>query len=133
MLIELIIAVAIIAIVLVGYLQLYIYCFCLAETSGNMTLAITEAQDKLEEIRSQKFSSIEASYAPPGNTFPLTKLNGAGIIYVSRDVTELSPDLLDVEIVINWRDKDRMIGGTDKDLDGRLDSPVELVSKLTQR
>ena len=47
-LVEVLIAVGILAVVIVGLLQLFVYCSNLAEAAGNTTLAINEAQNKME-------------------------------------------------------------------------------------
>lgn len=135
MLLELMIAVGIMIVVLVGYLHLFIYCLALAETSGNITLATTEAQDKLEEMRNHNFSTLTVDYGSsgtPGDTFNLSQLNGTGRVYFVPSTG--NPDLLHVEIVVSWTDeKNRTIGGTDDDSDGRIDSPVELETMIANR
>lgn len=129
-LIEIMIAIGILVVVLVGYLQMFVYCLGLVETSGNITLAIAEAQDKLEELRNYDFNNLAGVN---GDTFNLTQLSGQGTIYVQQDA-DSTPNLLDVEIVISWQDKgNRMIGGLDDDGDGKVDSPVELISKIASR
>lgn len=131
MLVELMIAVGIMVVVLLGYLQLYVYCLGLSETSGNITLAIIEAQDKLEEMRNHNFDTLVVDYGAsgfPGDTFNLDQLSGTGTIYF---IPGANPKLLEVEIVISWTDrKNRAMGGVDEDFDGRIDSPVELVSMI---
>ncbi|MFH1621749.1 MAG: hypothetical protein ABIA97_01310 [Candidatus Omnitrophota bacterium] len=139
-LVELTITMAVLIVVIVGYLNLFIYCLGLAETSGNITLATVEAQDKIEEMRNHQFENIQADYGTsPGNTFALgesylpskTQLNGTGYIYVFNTG---NPDVLTIEIVISWLDeKNRLIGGIDEDSDGRLDSPVEVSTIITKR
>lgn len=134
MLIELMIAVGIMVVVLVGYLHLFVYCLGLAETSGNITLTITEAQDKLEEMRNHNFNTLTVDYGAsgvPGDEFSLSQLNGKGKIYF---VPTGNPDLLHVEIVVAWVDKNnRTIGGVDDDSDGRIDSPIELETMIANR
>ena len=46
-LVEVLIAVGILAVVIVGLLQLFVYCSTLAEAAGNTTLAVNEAQNKI--------------------------------------------------------------------------------------
>lgn len=143
-LIELMIAVGVLIIVLVGLLQIFIYCLNLSEFAGNATLAISEAQGELEEIRSHEFERIAGDYGPggnPGNTFELAQLNGKGTIYID----DTNPALLAIEIVVSWREKGNRIVGEDSDLNGvldsgedtngngKLDSPVVLVSLIAER
>lgn len=143
-LIELMIAAAILIIVLVGYLQLSIYCFSLMETARGSSIAIGQAQDKLEEIRNTDFGEIASNYGPggtPGNIFSLTQLTGTGVIYIDS----ISPLLLEIEIVINWQEKGNRIIGEDTNLNGsldvgedtngngKLDSPLSLVTLIARR
>lgn len=143
-LIELMIAVGVLIIVLVGLLQIFIYCLNLSEFAGNTTLAISEAQGKLEEIRSHKFERIAGDYGlggSPGNIFELAQLNGEGAIYID----DTNPALLAIEIVVSWQEKGNRIIGEDGNLNGvldsgedgngngRLDSPVVLVSLIAER
>jgi type II secretory pathway pseudopilin PulG len=143
-LIELLIAIVILVIVLVGYLQLFISCFGLSETSRRLTFAISQTQGKLEEIRNHNFSTIVVDYGlggNPGNTFSLIPLNGEGVIYINNT----NPHLLTVEIAASIQDKgNRVIGedadyngildaGEDTNGNGKLDSPVSLISMIAER
>jgi len=150
-LVELLLATAILAIVLVGLMQVFIRCSVLTELSRNKTAAMSEALGKMEEIRNFDFDTIESTY---NNTkFTLAQLNaigksGDGYIYV----TVIQAGLLEVEIVITWWDtagralydrifgedvdKDGVLDSTpNEDLDGngRMSSPVTLVSLISER
>ncbi len=59
---EILIAVGILAVVMVGLLQVYIHCSVLAEAAGNKSVAMAEAQSKMEEIRNYDFESIVSAY-----------------------------------------------------------------------
>jgi len=87
-LVEILIAVGILGVVLVGQLKLFIVCSGLASISGNMTAATAAVQSKLEEIRGHEYSDIVADYSDA--TFDLTDITGKGIIYVDSS----NPDLL---------------------------------------
>jgi len=105
-LVEVLIAVGILAVVIVGLLQLFVHCSNLAEAAGNTTLGINEAQNKMEEIRNHDFSTIAIDYASgetPGNTFTLTSLSGTGTITTSQ--VGGSPELLQVQIDVVWQNK----------------------------
>lgn len=105
-LVEVLIAVGILALVIVGLLQLFVYCTTLAEAAGNTTLAVNEAQNKMEEIRNHDFNSIATDYASggtPGNTFTLTSLNGTGTITTS--MAGGSTALLQMQIAVSWQNK----------------------------
>ncbi len=142
-LVEVLVAVAIIVIVVSGLFRLFIYCAGMAEITGNITFAISEAQDKIEEIRNASFDDIASTYgASPGNTFESSKISedinlngvldtgedingngsidsyGRGVIYV----TALNADLLQVDVAVCWRGPDGRLFGEDSDLDGVLDA-----------
>ena len=141
---ELMIAVAIVAVVITGMLQLFIYASTLVALQGNKTRAIFEAQTLMEQIRTHDFDTIATDYAAggtPGDTFTLTSINGEAVVYV----TSVNSSLLDVEVVVCWTDKySRVIGsdldidgdvdaGEDPDGDGRLDSIVSLRTRIVDR
>ncbi|MBU3912428.1 MAG: prepilin-type N-terminal cleavage/methylation domain-containing protein [Candidatus Omnitrophica bacterium] len=143
-LMELVIAIGILALVLVGLLQVFVCCLSLSELAGNSTIAISKAQGKLEEIRNHSFNSIVVDYSQgesPGNIFDLTQLNGKGVIYID----DTNPELLEIEIVVSWQEKGNRIIGEDSNLNGaldtgeddngngKLDSPVSLVSMIAKR
>ena len=143
-LIEVIVTVGILVIVLTSLLGLFIYCSTLAEASGNMTLAIREAQGKLDEIRDHSYSLITTDYGAggtPGNIFNLNQLNGKGVIYFESP----NPELLQIKVVVSWKNKDtRVIGedvnlngileaGEDKNANSQLDSIVSLTTMIARR
>jgi Tfp pilus assembly protein PilV len=103
---EVLFAVGILAIVIVGLLQLFVYCSALAEAAGNTTFAINEAQNKIEEIRNHDFNSIANDYAfggTQGNTFTLGSLNGTGTVTTSQ--VGGSSELLQIQIGVSWQNK----------------------------
>lgn len=105
-LVEVLITIGILTVVIVGLLQLFVYCSNLAEAAGNTTLSINEAQNKMEEIRNHDFSTVATDYASggtPGNTFALTSLNGTGTITPSQ--VGGSSGLLQIQINVAWQNK----------------------------
>ena len=105
-LVEVLIAVGILAVVIMGLLQLFVYCSNLAEAAGNTTLAINEAQNKMEEIRNHDFNAIAIDYASggtPGDTFALTSLNGTGAVTTSQ--VGGSSELLQIQVDVAWQSK----------------------------
>jgi len=147
-LMELMFTAGIVALVVAGLLQLFIYCLSLGEMAGNVTFAVSEAQGVLEEMRNHNFEDIVTDYGPagtPGNTFNLTQVEGMGVIYIDDTTGELNDDLLEVEVVVSFRTKPNRIIGEDRDLDGQLDagednngnlqldSPATLVSLIAKR
>lgn len=116
------VSVGILAIVIVGLLQLYVQCSSLSELAGNTTLAVSETQSKMEEIRNYDYSSIETDYGSggtPGDTFTLNGLNGSGAITTTRFGG--SGSLLQVQIDTTWTNRN-----------GRV-SNITLVSMIAER
>ena len=143
-LLELMFAVAILVTVVGGMVRLFVFTSTQADIAGRKTIAVSEAQTKLEEIRNVDFDLITTNYGSggtPGNTFDLSLIDGKGIIYIDSSNAEL----LVLEVVISWNNKYNRVVGEDKDLDGmldagedansngKLDSSVELVTYLTRR
>ncbi len=141
---EILITAGILVIVIAGLIQLFIYTSDLSAMSKDMSAAITEAQAKMEEIRSSTYANITTDYASggtPGNTFTPTLTTGKGIIYLDSTNT----DLLQIEIMVSFQTRKGRIVGEDTDLDGvldagedtnansKLDSPVKIMSLLAER
>ena len=143
-LVEVLVTTAIVSTVTIMLLRLFVYCSSLAEMAGNLTAAMTKAQDKMEEIKNYNYDLIATDYAAggtPGNTFSLSSPPGMGVIYIDSS----NASLLQVEIDVSWRNKDSRIIGQDTDLDGvkdggedpdnnnKLDSIASLVTKIARR
>lgn len=143
-LVELMIVAGILAVVFTGMIKLFIYTSVQSNLAGNKTLAVTAAQNVMEEIRNYMFDDIAVDYASagtPGDTFNPFGLTGKGKVYVDSSNAEL----LVIKIVVSWQDKYGRIIGEDLDLDGSLDggedadgdtqlsSPVTLISMITRR
>ena len=124
-LVEVICTVGILAFVFVGLLELFIYTYALDEMAGNLTMALKEAQGKMEEIRNYDYNLITTDYASggtPGNTFDLSQPTGKGVIYVDAS----NSDLLKIKIVVSWSNKKNRIIGEDINLNGSLDAGEDL-------
>ena len=124
---ELLVTCGILVTVVVILLQLFIYNSVLAELSGNMAYAMSETQAKIEEIKNSDFSLITTNYASggtPGNTFNLSQGQGIGIIYIDSS----NASLLEVSVVVCWRNKNGRIIGEDTNLNGILDAGEDLNS-----
>lgn len=143
-LIELMFVLGILVTTIAGMVRLFMFCSIQADIAGNKTIAISQAQNKLEEIRNHSFDLIATDYASggtPGNTFNLSLINGVGRIYIDSSNSEL----LTLEVVVSWANKHNRIVGEDQDLDGvldpgedidgngKLDSGVEIISMVTRR
>ncbi len=144
-LIEILVALFILVIGILGTLQLFSYCSYLAEMSGNTNYIIDQAQSKIDEMRSTSFTLIATDYASggtPGNTFALTNPTAIGVIIIDSSTA----DLLQVEINVSWKNErnDRIIGedldldgvldaGEDVNGNGKLDSPVKLITLIARK
>ncbi|MCA9403278.1 MAG: type II secretion system protein [Candidatus Omnitrophica bacterium] len=143
-LLELLFAVSVLVTAIAGMVRLFMYTSTAADIAGRQTIAVTEAQTKLEEIRNTNYDLVATNYGSggsPGNTFDLSLINGKGVIYIDSSNAEL----LVLEIVVSWNNKYNRVVGEDKDLDGildagedengngKLDSSVELITYLTRR
>jgi prepilin-type N-terminal cleavage/methylation domain-containing protein len=119
-LIELLVVVGILAVVILGLIQTFLLGSVLADLSNKKTIAVGEAQDKLEEILNHTFSTIIVDYGAggtPGNTFSLSQITGKGVV----TVTSVSATLLQVDVVICFQYRNGRVFGEDLDLDGVLD------------
>ena len=84
-LVEIVLTVGILAVSIVGLIQLFSHFAFLADLSRNLSVVIIEAQDTMEEIRNHNYSSIVADFSSegtPGNTFNITNPAGKGVIYI---------------------------------------------------
>ena len=143
-LVELMIGTAMLAVVVLGLINLFINTSAQAEIAGNKTLAVGAAQNKIEEMRNHTYSLITTDYASggiPGNKFSLSTITGEGVIYIDSS----NASLLTVEIDVSWKNDNTRIIGEDTDLDGvldagedlnsngKLDSPVKIITYIAQR
>jgi len=141
-LVEVLITLSVMALVLVSLLNSFVYFSVLSNASGNLSLAVLKVQSKSEEIRAHNFDLITTDYSvggTPGPVILLTRANdgvdGSLIVYLDQ----LYPDLLQVNIVASWRNKEgRIIGGDNggsdpaKALNGVVDpgEPVDVNGRL---
>ena len=101
-LVDVLIGGIILGIGLCAMVGLFSHCSVLADTARELTIVMSAAQSKLEEIQSQDYNLIPGLYAQDGsigNSFSLSQITGRGCIYID----ESNPDLLEIEVVISWR------------------------------
>lgn len=117
---EVLVCVLIFGMAALGLFRLFLYCSQQADLARNMTLAMTEAQDKLEEIRNHPFNQIPADYGTgsAGEEFDLSLVTGKGVVSINTN----NPKLLKVRVVVCWQNQNGRVIGEDKNLDGELDS-----------
>ncbi len=146
---ELLMAILVLVVALVGLLSSYTGCFNLNETARNLTVATNAAQQKMEEIRNTPFDSISGSFNNvafniPSNASPnswlLTK-DYAAKTYVSAVQVN---QLLQATVVVCWRqragriigeavDSGGNLGQSDINGNGTVDSPCSLVTYIARR
>jgi len=117
-LVELLVVVGILSVVILGLIQTFLLGSVLADLSHRKTIALGEAQDKLEEVLNHTFSLITTDYSSPNNTFNLSQITGKGV----TTVTALSANLLQVDVVVAFQYRNGRVYGEDRDLDGVLDA-----------
>lgn len=135
--VELALAIAIFGLAASGILSLFITCATLTESAGNITLMINRAREELEDtVRRTDFEALN-DYSKLAPDVP------AGTSLVCY-VQPLNDNLRQVIIVMSYREKlDRVIGedanlnGTldgneDRNGDGRLSSPSEIVTFIAR-
>ena len=93
-LIELIAAVSITVLVVMGSLLSFMYLMILADASVNLTIAVNDAQFVLEQLKGTLYASILSYVAPvfsnlPNETITLSRSVGANLATVSVNVSWL--------------------------------------------
>lgn len=143
-LLELMIVSGFLIITLVGLLATYISCLELTEMTKNTNLALNMAQKVMEEIRNTPITSISGTYNGYAFNVPGMAANSSlGHVTV---LDNIDPDLppYNVTIGVCWRQKGgRIIGEcqdsggvlvfSDANLNGVLDSSVQLSTQMAQR
>lgn len=130
-LIEIVIAMGIMAVALLGLVAAYISCFDLVETAKNTTYALSAAQKKIEEVRDHTFTDIYNYYsANPNFTVDgISAGNSNGLV----EVDNTNPNLLILTVTVCWRQKSNRIIGGDAVLNPLASSPVRLVTYIANR
>jgi len=122
---ELLLAAAILAFALAGLLALFVNCLVLNETNRNFTLAYSNIQAKMEEIKNMSFDSLDVL---DGTSFDLNGFSpgkGKGRI----GITDESSDSKRIRIVACFMSRNRLIGN---DINNCTSSPVELVTLIAK-
>lgn len=148
-LVEVMITMVVLIGLLVGLLSLSIYSFDLQETGRNITVASNRARTKLEEIRDYPNSSDTAkfedilSFNGQKTTLTLAADGLEGLMQVDIPggtyVTGSSNSLIDVNVVVCWKQKGGRIVGTasiDPTSGAFTDctgSPVQLATSISKK
>ncbi len=141
-LLEIMITTAVLIVAVTGLLALFAYLFSINENARKLTLGITAAQDKMEEIRDADFSTLYATYNSTG--FEPAGFD-AGDAEGNISIDNTDPNLLEICVSVSWRERSNRIVGEDINLNGafdagedtngnnRLSSPAEIVTLIGQR
>lgn len=136
---ELVVAAGILGIVVGGILVSYMRCMELNEASRNKSLAVKAVRDRMEVIRMTPFANLVSTY--DGVSFDVAGFGGKGISYV----TAIDAKNLEITVSVSWKQNHGRVYGEDKDLDGvldpgedknfdgRLNSPVDIVTRIFDR
>jgi len=134
---EVLIAVLILIPVCVGAMYVFVKCVELGEMARHSSEAVRAVKTRISQIENTPFAQIKGSFH--GVVFTGSGLDGAGVTYI--DETDL--DMLTVTATFCWREKNGRVMGEDKDMDGqldsgedannngRLDSPVTMVTRVS--
>lgn len=139
-LIEVLLAMIVLVVCLTSILLTYVQMFILSDLSRDSTLSINAVQAEMEEVKKTDFDNL---LALNGTTFDITGFassDAKGIVQVTDIVYA---DLKIVRLVVCFKSRNRIIGedtnlngvlnvGEDSNGNGRLDSPVELVTLISR-
>lgn len=96
--VELVVAMAVFAIAIVGILSVIIHTITQNQIDRDYDLAKQALSSKMAEIKQHNFDDIVVDYA--GKTFPVAELqNSNGVITIDSS----NPNLLDVQITLTWQ------------------------------
>lgn len=140
---ELMLAVFVLLIAILGLLASYISCIALGMTAKNITVALNGAKAKIEEIRNSSFYTVVGDYSLGGaqgdsfhiNNWPEAAGHCGAVEIVDPDPTNPNPgvklntsstanpglNLYEVRVTVSWREKGNRIIGEDRNFNGQLD------------
>lgn len=133
---ELLISTVIFLLACVGILFTFTRYMELNEMTQNSSLALEGAIERMEAVKNTVFNQVTPLY--DDQTFTVAGLAGLGTI----DIVEPTTDIREVWVTYSWQQNNGRIVGEDLDLDGvldggedsngngRLDSPVQLVTYI---
>mgnify|MGYP000973970167 CR=1 FL=1 len=111
---ELLVAVMIFMVAIVGILYSYLKCMELQDLGRNVSLANQAVRNKMEAIKNTSFSNIYTTYNNTNFTF--SGINGRGVVYVNNS----NAHLLQIKVVFCWKQPNGRIMGEDRNLNGAL-------------
>ncbi|MFC1806854.1 type II secretion system protein J [Candidatus Omnitrophota bacterium] len=144
-LIEIMFAMAIFALAACGTMSLFISAATIKDSAGYSTLMSNRTRQEIEDaIWQSDFSSLNSYVLLP----PAVPNDTSLVCYVTNHNSGFCPNqgnLKEVRLVLSYREKERRVRGEDQNLngvldggedlngDGRLSSPVEIVTYVARR
>jgi len=113
---EVMIATLIFTFTFAGTIIVFFRCIELSEMARNSSTAVNAVKSRLASIENTPFANILATYN--NTTFTAAGVTGTGVTYV----TSLDVDLLRVTIVFCWQEKNGLVLGEDKNINGALNA-----------
>lgn len=133
---ELMVAAMVTVIAFLGILYTYARYLELDELSRNTAIALQTAQNKIEAIKNTQFDQIDATFN--NQTFTSSGINGRGVVTIDST----NPKLMLITVTFCWKQSNnRLMGedtnlngvlnaGEDKNGNGTMDSPVQLIAYI---
>ncbi|MCM8800571.1 MAG: prepilin-type N-terminal cleavage/methylation domain-containing protein [Candidatus Omnitrophica bacterium] len=156
-LVEVLVAGSLLAVATLGALSLFGYFLSSSEFSNNLTCALYEAHQQMENLSRFAYTVIrdggtEGGVSLPAYTnngqkretpFILTNLNGSGTVY-AEELPPTPRTLMRIKLVVCFRQGQRVIGedsnlngrldaGEDVNGNGELDSPISIEKVIVNR
>jgi len=159
---EVLLAIGILGFALCGILATYLASFNLASISKNTNIAASASQGVIEQIRATPFTTLSDKAQPQirlnGNFYNLINVAtnrwaltftvnnmpaNMGIVYIDIDNPD-APKILTATVSVCWQQGNRTLGedlnlngslnsGEDLNGNGIIDSPMELITQITNR
>lgn len=138
---EVLLAGAILAFCLCGLLLTYINMFILSDLARDLTLATNAVQAKMEELKKTGYDGLLAFNNQNFDISGFASSDAKGLIEVTNNLGYA--DLTRVRIISSLKSRGRLIGedqnlngaldpGEDANGNGRLDSPIEIVTLIAR-
>jgi prepilin-type N-terminal cleavage/methylation domain-containing protein len=133
---ELMVAAMVTIIAFLGILYTYARYLELDELSRNTAIALQTSQNKIEAIKNTQFDQIVATFN--NQTFTSSGINGRGAVTIDST----NPKLMLITVTFCWKQTNtRLMGedtnlngvlntGEDKNGNGTMDSPVQLIAYI---
>jgi type II secretory pathway pseudopilin PulG len=115
-LVELMVAVSVFLIAIIGILYSYLKCLELQDIGRSVSIATQAVRNQMETIKNSTYNTVYTTYN--NATFTTTGINGRGVVYVNNTDTSL----LQVKVAFCWKQANGRLLGEDSNLNGVLNS-----------